>query len=173
MLPQLGEMLAKGRVSEAAPFMSAAVVTTQIVVALTASLVGRLSSRWGAKPLLLVGFAALPIRGVLYTLTNSIPLLVGIQVLDGIANSIFGVASAVLVAERTRGSGHFNLAMGAVGTVVGIGAALSNGVAGAVTERAGFHASFLTLAAVATVAFLFLLFFVPGRSSASHESTPL
>jgi MFS family permease len=95
----------------------------------------------------------LPIRGVLYTLTSSIPLLVGIQILDGLANSIFGIASAVLVADQTRGSGHFNLAMGAVNTFVGIGAAMSNVVAGFIAQRAGFRASFLALSGIALVPF--------------------
>lgn len=161
MLPQLGELLSRGRIRTAAPFMAAAVTVTQFVVALTAAKVGQLSARWGPRPLLLLGFAVLPIRGVLYTLTSSIPLLVVIQTLDGVANSIFGVASAVLIADRTRGSGHFNLAMGAFGTVVGTGAALSNTVAGFVAQRAGFSASFLSLAAIAFLALLCLIIFVP------------
>ena len=168
MLPQLGELLARGRIRDAAPFMSAAVTVTQLVVAVTASAVGRLTTRWGPRPLLLIGFGVLPIRGVLYALTNSIPLLIAIQILDGLANSIFGVASAILIADRVRGSGHFNLANGSLGTVIGIGAALSNTVAGLVTQRLGFQASFLVLAAIALVAFLFLLLFVRN----TNEKTP-
>ncbi len=160
MLPQLGELLTKGRTRDAAPFMAAAVTVTQVVVTLTAVQVGRLCARWGARPLLLFGFGVLPIRGLLYTLTSSIPLLIAIQVLDGIANSIFGVASAILVADRTRGSGRFNLAMGAFGTVIGIGASLSNVTAGAIAQHAGFRVSFLALAGIAALAFLCFALFV-------------
>jgi MFS family permease len=162
MLPQLGELLSRNRIRSAAPFMAAAVTVTQFVIALTASTVGRVSARRGPRPLLLLGFAVLPIRGVLYTLTSSISLLVAIQILDGVANSIFGIASAVLVADRTRGSGHFNLAMGAVNTAVGVGAAMSNIVAGLVAQRAGFQASFLVLSGIALIAFLCLMNFVPN-----------
>ncbi len=162
MLPQLGELLSRNRIRSAAPFMAAAVTVTQFVIALTASTVGRWSARRGPRPLLLLGFAVLPVRGVLYTLTSSIPLLVAIQILDGVANSIFGVASAVLVADRTRGSGHFNLAMGAVNTVLGVGAATSNIVAGFIAQRAGFQVSFLVLAGIAVIALLFLVSFVPN-----------
>ena len=169
MLPQLGELLARGRARDAAPFMSAAVTVTQLVVAVTASAVGRLTTRWGPRPLLLIGFGALPIRGLLYALTNSTPLLIAIQTLDGLANSIFGVASAILIADRVRGSGHFNLANGSLGTVIGIGAALSNTVAGVVTQRLGFQASFLVLAAIALAAFLFLLLFVRNTSEKTTE----
>lgn len=162
MLPQLGEMLSQGRVRAAAPFMAAAVTVTQLVIAVTASTVGKLCARWGPRPLLLLGFAVLPIRGVLYTLTSSVPLLVAIQTLDGVANSIFVVASAVFIADRTRGTGRFNLTMGAFGMVVGIGAAMSNTVAGIITERTGFRISFLVLAAIAGLALLSLFMFVPN-----------
>ena len=169
MLPQLGEMLAHGRLRAAAPFMAATVTVTQLVIATTAYTVGRLCARWGPRPLLLFGFAALPIRGLLYTLTSSIPFLIAIQTLDGIANSIFGVASAVLIADRVRGSGHFNLATGALGTVVGIGAALSNTVAGVITQKAGFRVSFLVLAGIASLAFVCLLMFVPNTRERMSE----
>lgn len=164
MLPQLGEMLTHGHSREAAPFTSASVSITQIVVALTAAAIGKLSARLGPKSVLLVGFGVLPIRGVLYTLTRAVPLLLSIQILDGVANAIFGVASAVYVAQRTRGSGHFNLAMGAFGTAVGAGAAVSNVLAGFVTQHAGFASSFLVLAGIAAAAFFCLLIFVPSTA---------
>jgi MFS family permease len=102
MLPQLGEMLAHGRARQSAPFMSACVTVTQTVITLTAAWIGRVAAGWGRRPLLLIGFGVLPIRGVLYTLTSSVPLLIGIQVLDGVANAVFGVVS-VLVIENSRG----------------------------------------------------------------------
>ena len=169
MLPQLGELLARGQPRAAAPFMSAAVSVTQIVIALSASTVGKMSARWGPRQVLTIGFAVLPLRGVLYTLTSAVPLLIGTQLLDGVANAIFGVTSAVYVAQRTRGSGHFNLAMGAFGTAVGSGAALSNALAGFITQRAGFACSFLTLSEIASAAFLCLVIFVPKTAGAASD----
>jgi hypothetical protein len=84
MLPLLGEMLAKGEGRSSMMFMSDCVVTTQFTITLIAAWVRRDAGSWGRKPLLLIGFGALPIRGVLYTLTHNPSLLVGIQVLDGI-----------------------------------------------------------------------------------------
>jgi predicted MFS family arabinose efflux permease len=95
--------------------------------------------------------------------------LLSIQVLDGVANAIFGVASAVYIAQRTRGSGHFNLAMGAFGTAVGTGAAVSNALAGFITQHTGFASSFLVLAGIAALAFFCLLIFVP---SVENRTTP-
>ncbi|HMB95650.1 MAG TPA: MFS transporter, partial [Tepidisphaeraceae bacterium] len=118
MLPLLGEMLSKGKGSASALFMSACVVTTQLTITVSAFGIGRLAESWGRKPVMLIGFAALPIRGVLYTLTSNTYLLIGIQVLDGIGAGIFGVLAALMIADLTRGTGRFNFTQGAIATAV-------------------------------------------------------
>ena len=161
MLPQLGEMLAHGQVKISAVFMSACVVVTQLVIAVTAVFIGKKAAVWGRKPLLLFGFGVLPIRGVLYTATSSVPLLIGIQVLDGVANAIFGVVSVLVVADLTRGTGRFNVTQGALATSVGIGASVSTTFAGYLVQHAGYSVSFLSLAGIAFVAWLLLWAIVP------------
>lgn len=152
MLPELGELLAKGNARVATPFMSACVVVTQVVIACSATWVGRVAGTLGRKPLLLVGFGVLPIRGLLYALTHMTTALIAIQVLDGVANAIFGVVSILVVADRMRGTGHFNLAQGVLAMCVGLGASLSNTYGGVLAHRYGFATSFLGLAGVAVVA---------------------
>jgi MFS family permease len=49
----------------------------------------------------------------------------------------------IIVADLTRGTGHFNLAQGAVITAQGIGAALSTSLAGFVVVHASYSAAFL------------------------------
>lgn len=161
MLPELGEMLSKDNLRAAAPLMSACIIVTQIVVAASAWWVGRQAAVKGRKPLLLIGFGVLPIRGVLYTLTHAAGALIAIQILDGVAACIFGVVSMLVVADRARGTGHFNLAAGGLATMVGIGASLSNAIGGTLIQRAGYSASFLGLAAIAVVAFAILWLAVP------------
>ena len=161
MLPLLGELLAKGQGRSSMLFMSACVVTTQFVITLLASWSGRKAGTWGRKPLLLIAFGVLPIRGILYTLTSNTELLVAIQVLDGIGAGIFGVVSVLVIADLTRGTGRFNLTLGAITTAVGIGASLSQVIAGGIVHRVGSHAGFLFLAAVASAAFAILYFFMP------------
>jgi predicted MFS family arabinose efflux permease len=161
MLPLLGELLAKGQGRSSMLFMSACVVTTQFVITLLSSWSGRKAGTWGRKPLLLIAFGVLPIRGVLYTLTSNTELLVAIQVLDGIGAGIFGVVSVLMIADLTRGTGRFNLTLGAITTAVGIGASLSQVIAGGIVHRVGSHAGFLFLAAVASAALAILYFFMP------------
>ncbi len=158
MLPLLGEMLAKGRGRNSMMFMSACVVTTQFVITLLASWAGRKAAEWGRKPLLLAGFGVLPVRGLLYTLTGNTGALIAIQILDGVGAGIFGVVSVLVIADLTRGSGRFNATLG---TAVGIGASLSQFVAGSIVHGFGYRTGFLFLAAVAAAEFGLLYFRMP------------
>jgi MFS family permease len=151
MLPLLGEMLSKGHGRSSMMFMSACVVTTQIVVVLLASWAGRKAGTWGRKPLLLIAFAALPIRGVLYTLTDNTECLIAIQILDGVAAAIFGVVSVLVIADLTQGTGRFNFTLGAISTAVGIGASLSQVIAGGIVHHLGYNFGFIFLAMIASL----------------------
>jgi len=161
MLPLLGEMLAKGKGRSSMMFMSACVVTTQLVITLIASWSGRKAGSWGRKPLLLIAFGVLPVRAVLYTLTHHRGELVAIQILDGVGAGIFGVVSVLVIADLTQGSGRFNLTLGAISTAVGIGASLSQVIAGSIVHHFGSKAGFLFLAVVAAAAFGILCVFMP------------
>jgi MFS family permease len=161
MLPQLGEMLSHGARSTAAPFMSACIIVTQIVIMCFAPAIGRFANLRGRKPLLLVGFGVLPIRAVLYTLTHNTGSLIAIQLLDGVANAIFGVVSILVIADRTRATGRFNLVQGSLATAVGIGAALSNTFGGKLIQYFSYRTSFLSLGGIAVLAFLLLWMAIP------------
>lgn len=161
MLPELGELLSRNNTKAAIAFMTACVIVTQLIISLTAAWIGMLAHRHGRRPLLLIGFGVLPLRAVLYTLTHLPGALIAIQCLDGIANAIFGVVAILVIADRMRGTGRFNLASGALATAVGAGAALSNSYGGYLIHLSGFRVSFLGLGGVALAAFLMLLFLLP------------
>jgi MFS family permease len=170
MLPQLGEMLSKGNPKAAAPFTSACIIVTQLVIAISAAWVGTRAGTRGRKPLLLLGFGVLPLRGVLYTLTHATGALIAIQTLDGVANAIFGIVSILVIKDRTEGTGRFNLAAGALATMVGIGAALSTTIGGILIQRVNYSVSFLGLAAIAMAALCLLWFAVPETLSTKAVS---
>lgn len=175
MLPILGEKLAGDNPRFSSLFIAACIITAQVVMVPTTLLAGRLADRVGRKPLFLVGFAALPIRGLLYTVTNDPYVSVAIQVLDGVGAGIFSVLFLVVVEDLTRGTGRYNLAQGMTSAAWGFGAALSNTVAGFIVQAAGFDAAFLFLAGVAVAAFLLFLFAVPEtrpEAEAGADATP-
>ena len=169
MLPQLGEMLTKGSKASAAPFMSACIVVTQFVIMCSAGAIGRWANVHGRKPLLLLGFGVLPVRALLYTVVHQKAGLISVQLLDGLANAIFGVVSILVVADRTRGTGRFNLVQGALATAVGLGAALSTSFGGKLIQHGSYRVSFLALGGVAAVALALLWFAMP--ETLEHDPT--
>lgn len=172
MLPLLGEMLAKGQGRSSMMFMSACIVTTQLTVMVIASWSGSKAGSWGRKPLLLIAFGVLPVRAVLYTLTSNTEALVAIQILDGIAAGIFGVVSVLVIADLTKGTGRFNFTLGAISTAVGIGASLSQVIAGSIVRYCGSSAGFLFLATIASIAFGILYAFMPETHSDKIPGKP-
>ncbi len=151
--------------------MSACITVTQFVIAASAAWIGARAHK-GRKPLLLLGFVVLPIRGVLYTLAHAPSALIGIQFLDGVANAVFVIVSMLVIKDRTEGTGRFNLAAGALATTVGIGAALSNTIGGELVQRFSFRASFLGLAMIAVAAFAILFFGVPETVRDANGGSP-
>jgi predicted MFS family arabinose efflux permease len=152
MLPLMGSVVTMRSSQWATVLIAACIVVPQLVVALFSPWVGRQAQIWGRRPLLLVGFAALPIRGILFAIVKDPNLLVAVQVLDGITASVIGVLVPLIVADLTRGSGHFNLGQGIVGTTTGIGASLSTTFAGYISDHFGSATAFYELSAVAIVA---------------------
>ena len=161
MLPLLTQKLALAYPGATTALVAACVVTAQLVSVPTALLVGARADTWGRKPILLAGFAALPLRGVLYTVSDERVFLIAVQALDGIALGILDALMALVLADIMRGTGRYNVARGVVGTVQGIGGSLSNVVAGFIVVTAGYGAAFLTLAAVALTAFVVMLAAMP------------
>ena len=142
-------------------WLSGGVIVTQLVTVPIALAVGRWAPRLARKPIFLVGFAVLPVRGLLYLLADSPAALLSLQVLDGIGAGIFGVMLTLMIGDITRGSGHFNFALGIGAACVGLGAALSNLAAGAVAHLAGYDAAFVMLAAVALAGLALFAFAMP------------
>ncbi|MFC3229689.1 MFS transporter [Marinibaculum pumilum] len=150
MLPLVSQNLSAGSdTGTGIAFTSACIIAAQFVMIGMAVLCGRTADRWGRKPLFLAAFAILPVRALLYTTTDQPELLVAIQALDGVANGIFAVLFLLIVSDATKGSGHFNVAQGALATLVGIGASLSNLIAEEIVQLASYDTAFYFLAAVA------------------------
>ena len=149
MLPIVGAALVYQGESRTSLIVAALIILPQIVVALLAPWVGLRAQAWGRRPLLLIGFGALPIRALLFALTADPPLLVGLQLLDGLSGAVIGVLTPLVIADLTRSTGHFNLAQGIIGTASGIGASLSTALFGQLAASLGHTAAFLSMTSVA------------------------
>jgi MFS family permease len=153
MLPLMGSVLTMRSSERATILIAACIVVPQLVVAAISPWVGHRAQLWGRRPFLLVAFAALTIRGLLFATIADPYWLVAVQLLDGITAAALGVMVPLMIADITRGTGRFNLAQGVVGTAVGIGASISPTLAGYLTDHFGSSVAFLALALIAATAF--------------------
>jgi MFS family permease len=161
MLPLMAGVVTT-RSSQWAPVLIAfCIVVPQAIVALMSPTVGAKAQLWGRRPLLLIGFTALAIRGLLFAMVHDPYVLVAVQVFDGITAAVFAVLIPLTVADLAFGSGHFNLAQGIVGTATGIGASLSTVLAGYVSDKFGSSTAFLGLAGVAAFGLLMIALIMP------------
>src|SRR5437763_13276399 len=135
MLPLVGSVVTMSSARWATVIIAACIVVPQLVVAALSPWVGTRAQIWGRRPLLLIGFAALPIRGLLFATVSDPSLLLAVQILECVTAAVFAVLVPLVVADLTRGTCHFNLGQGILGTATGIGASLSATLAGYVTDR--------------------------------------
>jgi len=170
MLPLVGQKLALVNKELGTTLMSVCIVAAQLVMVPVAIIVGRKADTWGRKPIFAAGLATLALRGALYPLSDNPYWLVGVQTLDGVGAGIFGALFPLVVADLTRGTGHFNVSQGAIATAAGLGGALSTTAAGLIVVGAGYGAAFLSLAAIAAVALIGFCLMMPETRSAAMPS---
>jgi MFS family permease len=157
--------------------IAACIIVPQMVVAMLSPSVGRYAQSWGRKPIMLIGFSALPIRALLFAGVSSPYLLVPVQVLDGLSAAAFGVMLPLIAVDVGGDKGRYNLCIGIFGLAAGIGATLSTSIAGFVADRFGNTVSFLGLASAGALAVLLVWLAMPetrdsGLSSAKPAEAP-
>jgi MFS family permease len=149
--------------------ISAAIIVPQALAAWMSPYMGRAAHRWGRRSILLLGFAPLPIRALLFAGIANPYAIVFIQALDGISAAVVGMIVPLVVADITRRRGRFNLAMGVVGLAVGVGAAISTTFAGAIADRFGDAMAFVALAAAGLAACLLAWLVLPETGQRKHH----
>ena len=166
MLPLMGSVLTTRSGDWATVLIAACIVVPQGVVALISPWVGRQAEIWGRRVFLIAAFAALALRGILFATVADPAVLVVVQLLDGITAASLGVMVPLMIADISRGSGHFSFAQGIVGTAVGIGASISPTLAGYLSDQFGSHVAFFGLAGIATVGLAAVVTILPETRSA-------
>ena len=162
MLTSVGQLLTKLSGKESATsLISVCIVAAQLVMVPVAVFVGAKADAIGRKPIFLVAFGVLAVRGVLYTFSDNPFWLVGVQLLDGVGAGIYGALFPIVVADLTRGTGRFNVSQGAVATTQGLGASFSATLAGLIIVSAGYSMAFLVLAGIAAAGFALYLLAMP------------
>jgi MFS family permease len=161
MLPAIGTHVAHSTIGSPLMLMSGLIVIPQILTALLAPWIGYYSERIGRKPLLLVGFGAQILRALTLAMSDGDWALLLSQALDGLSGAVVGVLTILIITDVTTGSGRFNLARGAVGTLSSLAASISTAASGFVIQKFGLSAGFLAMAAAAVAATLVTAMLLP------------
>ena len=161
MLPLVGQLLALHNKDVGTALMAGCIVAAQVVMVPVAYVAGAKADSWGRKPIFLLAFAVLAARGFLYTVSDNSYWLVAVQLLDGVGAGVFGALFPLVVQDLTHGTGRFNVSLGAVTAATGIGASVSNLVAGSIVVAAGYNAAFAFLGALAAAGFVLYLIAMP------------
>jgi len=161
MLPIAAGAVTKRAGSEAGLVIAACIVGPQIITALLSPWAGRAAEAWGRRPILLLGFSALPVRGILLASVADPYLIVAIQLFDGFSAAAFGVLFPLIVADITRETGYYTTSLGLVGLAIGGGATLSTTLAGLAADQLGVSNALLSLSAVGLCATVLVWILMP------------
>jgi MFS family permease len=161
MLPLAGSEVTMRAGRFANLIIAACIVVPQCVVAMLSPWVGRMAERIGRKRILLVGWGALPLRGLLLAvLPGAWPLVMG-QAVSGISAAVFGVLLPLLAADLTLGTAHFNLCIGILALAMYLGAAMSTTLSGGIADDFSMQAAFLVLAGIGLIGVLVIWLAMP------------
>ncbi|GEK99200.1 MFS transporter [Acidomonas methanolica NBRC 104435] len=167
MLPLYGMAVVSAGKGDPAMFTATTVVVAQGVMILASLAAMRLVARWGYWPVLLMSFAALPLRGALAGSFITHWGVWPVQALDGIGAGLQSVAVPGLVARLLDRTGRVNVGQGVVMTAQGVGASLSPALGGWLAQDLGYAAAFHVLGAIAVLSLVLWIGFGRAIRSAS------
>jgi MFS family permease len=146
--PGIAARVTQQRPDFATLVVAATILLPQAIVAAISPWIGRRAERAGRRPLLLLGWALVPLQALTFLIpTGPLPLVV-CALLSAVGGAIFGVLMPVVAADLTRRSGGFNLTLGVLGAAVAIGASLSTLLAGTLVAAFGGPVAALSLALI-------------------------
>lgn len=134
---------------------------------LAAPLLGRLSDRWGRKPILVVSIAGTAGALLLLGFSNALWMLVVSRVLDGVTGGNISVAQAYMTdvtSESDRGK-----AFGLIGAAFGVGFILGPAISG-VLSGFGMHVPPFAAAGLALVNIALVLLILPESLTAERRA---
>ncbi|AOH86346.1 MFS transporter [Sphingomonas panacis] len=149
MLPLYGMAVVGAGKGNAAMFTATTVVVAQAVMIVASLVAMKVAAGRGYWLVLLISFAALPLRGFLAGSFIEHWGVWPVQALDGIGAGLQSVAVPGLVACLLDGTGRVNVGQGAVMTVQGVGASLSPAIGGWLAQLLGYHVAFFVLGSFA------------------------
>ncbi|EIX1613516.1 MFS transporter [Cronobacter sakazakii] len=151
LLPMLSMRVAATGSSLWSPglYAAATVVISQCVMIPVALFTSAQAQRYGYRRLILIALIVLPVRAALAASFAGPLSVIPVQILDGIAAGILGVAVPGSIVNALRGSGHVNAGQSVIMLMQGAGAAFSPALAGSIVAHSSWRMAFAALGVVA------------------------
>jgi MFS family permease len=154
-------------------YLSYAFVVSMIAWMLAVRFVGYFSDHFGRKPFLILGWAIMSLRLALIAVATSAEQILLIQVLDGLAQSLFAVAAAAWVTDRMADPRRVGEAQVLVGSSLVFGSAVGPLFSGLIVGHIGYVGMFGLLAGIGAVALTLIIAFVPERFVRPVQTEPI
>src|SRR4029077_15233691 len=114
--------------------------------------------------LMAIGFALLPVQGVLTMLSGQPTYLVAVQLFGGVGTGLFAALTPIWLADATHGTGRYNLAQGVMATMRGLGATTSGLASELMVDYLGYAAAFLGCGVIGAASAMLLWWGLPERN---------
>jgi MFS family permease len=151
---------------------SVLIIASQAGMLAASILVGKRADSLGYRWLMAMGFAMLPVQGVLTALSGQPAYLVAVQLFGGVGTGMFAALTPIWLADATRGTGRYNLSQGAMATMRGLGATTSGLVSELMVEYLGYAAAFLGCGAIGAASAMLLWWGLPERNKQVPTTAP-
>ncbi|MFW3932675.1 MFS transporter [Klebsiella pneumoniae] len=134
--------------------IAATVIISQVVMIPVAIRVAGSIDKYGYWRCILLALLIMPIRAALAASSDAPAMMVPVQILDGLAAGILGVAVPSFIVSLLRGSGHVNAGQSVVMLMQGAGAAMSPALTGSIAGHYSYATAFGVLSVIAIVALM-------------------
>lgn len=113
----------------------------------------RRAARIGYLPLITAALCILPVRAAIASAGSDFIYMAVVQILDGLAAGLMGVAVPGYIVRLLNGRGHTNAGQSFIMLMQGAGATLSPAIAGSVASETSYSLAFTLMGGVAATAF--------------------
>lgn len=156
LLPMLSLRVAASHNVAISPglYAAATVVISQCVMIPMALYAARHAPRFGYPVLITAALLVLPLRALIASAFDGAYFMIPVQILDGVAAGLLGVAVPGYIVKVLEGSGHTNAGQGFIMLMQGVGAAMSPALAGNIAAAYSYRSAFAVLGAIALAALI-------------------
>jgi MFS family permease len=160
MLPLMVQRIASVGSKSSNVHIPIALFLTELIMIPVCYIAGK-RAQLGRKPLLIISYLFLFLRGLCFSLTSDPNILVGLQILDGMSAGIFGLMLTLVISDLSVETGRFNATLTTMGMFFTLTNGVSNLIFGFTTGKFGYPSAFSIMAAFAALGGILIWAFVP------------